>query len=115
MQPTGEIRESRPGVRVLTRKILAVAVATVAIVLGGCDEGAPSLSAEATDADQREVCIRVEDQETWGRLDGCYPPPEEVRLEVGDCIRTRVPSPDVPEERGKPLRDVELLDRACDA
>jgi len=37
-----------------------------------------------------------------------------VRLEVGDCIRTRVPSPDVPEERG-PLRDVELLDRACDA
>jgi len=29
-------------------------------------KGAPSVTAEVTDADQREVCIRVEDQETWG-------------------------------------------------
>lgn len=83
------------------------------VLLSSCDEADPSVTARVDSVEGSTVCISPEDMKTWERLAGCYPTSGERRVRQGDCIRVRVPSPAVDANKGKPLREVEVLERRC--
>lgn len=114
MQSARAVRESRPSVRVLTRRKLVGLILLLSVAAAACNDSDPKVTAEVESVSSAKVCIRPEDMKTWDHLRGCYPPAESgPGLSAGDCIEARVPTPVDSTNDGKPLREVTKLQRSC--
>jgi len=83
------------------------------VLFSSCDEADPRVTAKVDSVEGATVCITPEDGKTWGHLGGCYPTTGETSLKANDCIEVRVPTPEDDANEGKPLRQIDVLDRRC--
>lgn len=79
------------------------------VMSSSCDNSQPSLVLQVKEVRGDEVCVRPVDP-AFDEYAGCYRLDSTRPVAEGDCIRARVPSAEVEEQKGDPLTEVSASD-----